>query len=77
MIFIFRVLFELSFLLLYILLPEFALKSFLIGVAIQVLGMYFFVVRAIYYLRIKKSNIEITSSENSDEIISIEKANGI
>jgi len=77
LIFIFRVLFELSFLLLYILLPEFALKSFLIGVAIQVLGMYFFVVRAIYYLKIKKSNIEITSSENSDEIISIEKANGI
>ena len=60
--FILRLLFEIVFLLLFFLFPDFVLKSFLLGVIVQVLGTYFFVVRADYYLKIKKLKYE-----NNDE----------
>ena len=74
--FIFRLLFELLFLVLLILIPEFTLRTFLIGVIVQVFGTYFFVVRAVYYLKIKKLKENIINEETT-EIINSEKANGI
>ena len=67
--FIFRLLLESIFLILFIFISKSIINSFIIGVIIQVLGTYFIMVRAVFYFKIKEvKNKEIISNEIRDEI---------